>query len=71
MDQVILASSIIAVTEVLKRLLPQAINGWVTIVVAAVLGILAGFAGISGVNWFSGLLIGLAAAGGVRVFSSK
>lgn len=71
-QQVIIASipialAIIGATEAIKKLLPTVVAGTVTIAVAVILGLLAGISGIAGLNWFVGILIGLAAAGGVTL----
>jgi len=61
-----IGSAIVGVVEGIKRLIPS-VNGYVTVVIAGILGLLSGFAGIAGVNWFWGLIAGLAAAGGVTI----
>jgi len=66
MTQLEVGAAIVAVTEGIKRVFPK-INGWITIVVAAVLGVLAGVLGLAGLNWASGLVVGLSAAGVVKV----
>jgi len=63
------SASIIAVTEAIKRIAPG-VNGIVTIIVAAVLGVLAGLAKIDNLNWLSGLITGLAAVGVVKTAST-
>jgi len=69
MTQFTLAVAIIAVVEAIKKAVPQ-VSGWITICVAGILGLLAGLAGLEGTNWIEGLLIGLAAAGGVKLTKS-
>jgi len=69
MTQFTLAAAIIAVVEAIKQAVPQ-VSGWITICVAGVLGLLAGIAGLEGTNWIQGLMIGLAAAGGVKLTTS-
>jgi transketolase C-terminal domain/subunit len=61
-------AAIIAVTEAIKRAVPQ-VSGIVTIAVAALLGVAAGLAGLGGLNWLSGLAVGLASSGTVNVAS--
>lgn len=61
-------AAIVAVTEAIKRIVPQ-VSGVVTIAVAALLGLAAGFAGLGGLNWLSGLAVGLASSGTVTVVS--
>ena len=68
MSSLEVGAAIIAVTEGLKRAIPQ-INGIITIAVAGGLGILAGLAGFGGLNWLTGLAVGLASAGTVTVAS--
>lgn len=62
----IVVGAIVAVTEFIKTYVPQ-VNGGVTILAAAVLGGLAGLAGIEGLNVASGVLLGLFAAGAHQV----
>lgn len=62
MISVSVSASIIAVTEAIKRVFPF-FTGWIAIALAAGLGVLAGLAKIDGLNWLSGLLTGLTAAG--------
>lgn len=59
-------ASIVAITEAIKRIVPQ-VSGIVTIIVAAGLGLAAGFAKIDGLNWLTGLTTGLTAVAGVTV----
>lgn len=66
MTPLTVGTAIVGITEAIKRLIPS-VNGYVTIIVAAVLGILAGFAGFGSLNWLSGLAVGLASAGTVTV----
>ena len=65
MDQVQLGAAIIAVTEAIKRVLPDAVTGIVTIAVAAVLGGL--WALYQGTDIIIGIVTGLAASGIVKV----
>jgi len=60
------AAAIIAVTEAIKRVIPG-VQGWITIIVAAALGLAAGIAGLEGLNWWTGLVSGLVASGGMTV----
>ena len=69
MESVGIGLVIIAITEGLKKAFPG-ITGYITIALAAVLGLLAGVAGIEGLTWFTGLLVGLGAAGGIKVATS-
>jgi len=66
MTSIELGGVIIAITEGLKRIVPQ-ISGVYTIIVAGVLGVLAGLAGIGDFTWVSGLFVGLAASGSVTM----
>ncbi len=68
MISVSVSAAIIAVTEAIKRTVPS-VNGIVTIIVAGVLGILAGLAKIDGLDWLSGLVTGLTAVGVIKTAS--
>lgn len=61
-NDVIVATAIIAIIEFLKKYVPQ-INGGMTILVAAILGGLAGLFQINGLNVASGIMVGLASSG--------
>jgi len=69
MPSVQVSAAIIAVTEAIKRVFPQ-VSGIVTIIVAAVLGVLAGLAKIDGLDWLSGLITGLVAVGVIKTATS-
>jgi len=62
MSEVSVGAAIVGIVQGVKSLVPQ-VNGIVTVILAAVLGLLAGFAGMGGLNWLTGLAIGLAAVG--------
>lgn len=69
-----LGLAIIAVVEGMRKATGGALRGSVTIVVAALLGLLAGVAGTywhyplyTGIDPLTGLMIGLAASGGVTL----
>jgi hypothetical protein len=66
-DSLPVALAIIGATEGIKTLLPSVVAGIVTILVAVALGFLAGIAGVVGLTWFTGILVGFAAAGGVTL----
>lgn len=65
MDQVTLGAVIMAVVEALKNALPTAkLNGWVTTVVAALLGGVAGYLHLLNTpDLATGIVIGLGAVG--------
>jgi hypothetical protein len=63
MESVLLATSIAAVTEFLKRVTAKDVSGAVIIAAAAGLGLLAGAFGIDGLSAESGLIAGLGIAG--------
>lgn len=65
MSSVEVGAAIVAIVEAIKRVVPF-VTGWVTVVLAGILGLGAGFAGLGGLDWLSGLLVGLAAAGTVK-----
>ncbi len=58
----VLVGAVIAVTELIKRYVPQ-VTGGVTILVSAILGGLAGLFHVEGLDPATGILIGLLAAG--------
>ena len=62
----LLPTAIIAVTEVVKRVKAKEYESAATIVIAAVVGAVAGFIGISGLSLETGILAGLEAAGIVK-----
>jgi len=62
MEEITLVAAVIAVTQFAKQAFPK-ISGWVTIVFAAALGLLAGYTGLEGLTPMTGLLAGLAAVG--------
>lgn len=68
MTDIMVAGSIIAITDGIKRAIPQ-VNGIVTIIVAGLLGIAAGLAGFGGLNWLTGLAVGLASSGTYTIAS--
>lgn len=63
MENVFLATSIAAITELLKRLNDKDYRGAIIIAVAAVLGLVAGLAHLYGLTWDIGLITGLGIAG--------
>ena len=64
-EQITLSAAIVAVVQVLKGLLPQAVTGWITPVIAGALG--AAWALINGTDVIAGIVAGLAASGAVTV----
>ncbi len=66
-ESVFVVTSVIAVTELLKRLEARDFRGALVIVVAAIIGVLSGFIGIENMTPVSGLMVGLGAAGIMRV----
>jgi len=68
MDQLEIGATIVAITEAIKRTVPQ-VNGVYTILVAAALGLIAGLTGINGLNWMTGLATGFASSGVVTTVS--
>jgi len=65
MNEGLLALAIVGAITALK--LSGKVSGWVTVVVAIVLGGLAGYGGIEGLTVISGILTGLAALGAATV----
>lgn len=61
MEDSLLVLAIIGAVTTLK--LSGVVNGWVTVAVAIVLGIVAGIGQVEGLNVFTGLLTGLSALG--------
>jgi len=62
----LLPAAIIAVTELVKRVRAKDWNGASTIVVAAIVGVAAGFLGVKGLDPAAGALAGLEAVGIVK-----
>lgn len=62
MDTLTVSAAIIAVTEAIKRSFPK-INGLITMAVALILGIAAGYFHLQGLDLVSGAMAGLAAVG--------
>jgi hypothetical protein len=69
MTSIEVGAAIIAVTEAIKRTFPSVEGVW-TIGVAALLGLLAGLVGLGGLDWITGLIVGLTSAGAVKVATS-
>jgi hypothetical protein len=68
MVEVQVGAAVVAVVEIIKQLVPNSVvRGLVTIVVAGVLGGLAGLAELQGLNVAEGIVVGLAAAGIVKL----
>ena len=63
MENVLLATSIAAVTEFLKRMQAKDYQSAIIIVVAAALGLLTGIFHVDGLSILNGLLAGLGIAG--------
>ena len=59
------STAIIAIVEAIKKLFPQ-VTGVITILTAAILGLLAGFAKIDDLNWLSGIITGLVSVGVIK-----
>ena len=62
MDTLTVSAGIIAVVRAIKEVIPT-VNGVVTILVAVVLGGLAGYFNIQGLDLVSGVIAGLGAVG--------
>lgn len=69
MTQLVTISAIIAITQWIKLAFPN-VAGWVTILVATVIGLLAGLANFEGLNPLSGVMNAWAAVGVHTVASS-
>lgn len=72
-----LGLAIIAVTEAIKKATNGKVSGWVTIVLAGGLGLTAGIVGMffawtfyAGLDPLTGLMVGLAASGGMTLFET-
>lgn len=63
MESVFVVTAVIAVTEFFKRIQARDVYGALTIVLAAVIGGLAGFFGVEGLTVATGLIAGLGGAG--------
>jgi len=68
MTSIEIGAAIVAITEGIKRAIPQ-VNGIVTIVVAGLLGLGAGLLELAGLNWITGLMLGLSSAGAITTVS--
>lgn len=74
---IVLSGAIIGVVEAIKRASNGALQGWLIIMISGLLGVLAGIAGMY-MNWqmyygidpLTGLMVGLAASGGVTLFQA-
>ena len=62
MNSIIVVPAIIAIVEFVKRFVPKVSGPW-TILLAAVLGGVAGIFGLEGLNVVTGIAAGLAASG--------
>jgi hypothetical protein len=75
MNESLLVLAVAGVVTFVKHVFPDKVSGWVTVVLALVAGVAAGYAGIEGLNPFTGILTALAAIGGMtavdRVSSAK
>jgi len=69
MQNITLVAAVIAVTEAIKRQFPQ-VSGIITILVAAVIGLIAGFVNFQGLDPISGAVLGLSAVG-VHIVTSN
>lgn len=68
MSEAIVGGSIVAIVQGIKLLVPQ-VTGIVTIIIAAVLGLLAGLQGMAGLNWLTGIGVALTGVATVLVAS--
>jgi hypothetical protein len=66
-SNIFVVTSVIAVTELLKRIEAKDFRGAIVIVVAALIGVFSGYLGIENLTPVSGLMVGLGAAGIMRV----
>jgi len=69
MNYILVTSAIIGVVQFFKQYIPQ-INGGVTILVAAIIGGIAGLFQVEGLNVVTGIFVGLAGAGVHEVFNN-
>jgi hypothetical protein len=69
MNSVIVLPAIIAIIEFIKRFVPGLTGAW-TILLAAILGGIAGILGFEGLNVVTGIAVGLAASGVHQVASA-
>ncbi len=66
MENVSVVAAIIAVISAVKSQVPQ-VNGLITVILAVVLGGVAGYLGLDGINIQQGVVLGLSAVGAVTV----
>jgi len=64
-EELLLGAAIIGTIQAIKSI--TGVNGWITILIAAGLGFLAGWANIDGLNPITGLLSGLASVGTMTI----
>lgn len=63
MNAVVTVAAVIAVTEAIKTIVPAKIDGIVTMIIAVVIGAVAGFFNVEGLNVATGIIVGLGAVG--------
>lgn len=68
MTEAIIGAAIAGILQGIKYALPQ-VSGLVTVIVAAILGVLVGIAGYGGLNWLTGLAVAMAAVGAMTAAS--
>lgn len=66
-DSIFVVTAVVGATELIRRLSKQDWYGALTIVVAALIGFVAGVNGVDGLTAFTGLIAGLTASGLVTV----
>ena len=69
MNEASVGAAIVAIVQAIKFALPDKVSGIVTIAVAAVLGLIAGLLELAGLDWVTGLAVGLAAVGVITAAS--
>ena len=57
-----IGAAIAGILQGIKYALPQ-VSGLVTVIIAAILGVLAGLAGYAELNWLTGLAVAMATVG--------
>ena len=66
MENITVAAAIVAIVKAVKEVYP-ALNGLLTVALAVLLGVGAGYLGLEGLNITAGVLVGLSAVGAVTV----
>jgi hypothetical protein len=67
METISLTAAIIGATAAIKQVFPEKVYGFVTIIVAVLLGLIAGLTGFQDLTWVTGIFSAFIAVGTVHV----